>query len=120
MKRYWIKFSINRLISNKPVERQTRHDRKFSNLIMKKCIQEGIHKNPSDLITNFTNVTLSNSKIKILKYGLKHGLEIRPKESVMIVIMEDIYEHIIRQNTIKDSYISQERFKTTLKAFTFN
>ena len=87
MKPSWIKFSINRLISNTPVERQTRHDRKFSNLIMEKCIQEGIHKNPNDLITNFTNVTLSNSKIEVLKYGLKHGLEIRLKKSEMIVKM---------------------------------
>ena len=38
----------------------------------------------------------------------------------MIVIMEDIYEQILRHNAIKDSYILQERLKTTLKAFTFN
>ena len=38
----------------------------------------------------------------------------------MIVIMEDIYEQILQHNSVKDSYISQERLKTTLKAFTFN
>ena len=62
---------------------------------MEKRIQEGIHNNPNDLITNLTNVTLSNNEIEILKYGLKHGLAIRPKESEMIVIMEDIYEQIL-------------------------
>ena len=87
---------------------------------MEKRIQEGIHNNPNDLITNLTNVTLSNNEIEILKYGLKHGLAIRPKESEMIVIMEDIYEQILWYNAIKDSYISQERLKTALKAFTFN
>ena len=38
----------------------------------------------------------------------------------MIVIMEDIYEQILRHNAIIDSYISQERFKTTVSAFTFD
>ena len=115
-----IKFSINRLISNKPVEIQIRHHRKFNNLIMEKRIQVGIHNNPRNIISNLTNVTLPNNKIEIFKYGLKHGLAIRQNESEMIVIMEDIYEQILQHNSIKDSYISQERLKTTLKAFTFN
>ena len=120
MKRSLIKISINHLISNKLVEIQIRHGRKLNNLIMEKRIQEGIHNNPNNLITNLTNVTLGNNKIELFKYGLKHGLAIRPKESEMIVIMEDIYEQILRHNAIKDSYISQERLKTALKAFTFN
>ena len=120
MKRFLIKFSINRLISNKLVEIQIRHKRKFNNLIMEKLIQEAIHNNPNDLITNLTNVTLLNNEIEILKHGLKHGLVIRPKELEMIVIMEDIYEQILRHNAIIDSYISQERFKTTVSAFTFD
>ena len=95
MKRSLIKFSINRLLSNKLVEIQIRHDRKFSNLIMEKRIQEGIHNNPNDLITNLTNVTLSNNEIEILKYRVKHGLAIRPTELEMIIIIEDIYEQIL-------------------------
>ena len=57
---------------------------------MEKRIQEGIHNNPNNLIANLTNITLSNNEIKILKYGLKHCLAIRPKESEVIVIMEDM------------------------------
>ena len=38
----------------------------------------------------------------------------------MIIIIEDIYEQILWHNAIKNSYISQERLQTTLKAFTFN
>ena len=115
-----IKFSINRLISNKPVEIQIRHHRKFNNLIMEKRIQVGIHNNPRNIISNLTNATLPNNKIEIFKYGLKHGLAIRQNESEMIVIMEDIYEQILQHNAIKNSYISNERLKTTMKAFTFN
>ena len=59
-------------------------------------------------------------RLKSFNYGLKHGVASRPKESEMIVIMEDICDHIIRYNVVKDSYISTEQLKTTLKAFTFN
>ena len=63
---------------------------------------------------------MSNNEIEILKYGLKHALSIRSTESEMIVVMEDIHEQILRHDVIKDSYISQERLKTTLKAFAFS
>ena len=46
-------------------------------------------------------------------------IAIRPKESKMIVIMEDIYDQIMRHNVVKELY-SIERLKTTLKTFTFN
>ena len=52
------------------------------------------------------------TKSKFSSMDSKHSLAIRPKESEMIVIMEDIYEQILRHNAIKDSYISQ--------VFTFN
>ena len=32
----------------------------------------------------------------ILKLGLKHGILIRPKESEIVVVMEDIYDQIVR------------------------
>ena len=35
-------------------------------------------------------------------------------------MIEDIYEQILQHNPIKNSYISQERLETNLKAFTFN
>ena len=38
----------------------------------------------------------------------------------MIVIMEDIYDQIMRHKVVKDSYVSTEWLKTTLKTFTFN
>ena len=34
--------------------------------------------------------------------------------------MEDINEKILRHNAIKDSCVSQEKLKSTLKAVTFN
>ena len=120
MKQSLIKYSINHLLSNKVKEIQLRHGRTFNNLIIEKIIQEGIHNNPNELITNLTNAILSNHEIEILKYGLKHGVAVLPKQSEMIVIMKDIYEQIIQHNAIKDGYISQGRLKTSLKAVTFN
>ena len=97
-----------------------RHDSKLANLINEKRIQDGIHNNPNEIIINLTDTTLSNYETEILKYGLTHGNAIRPKKSEMIMIMENIYDQIMRYNIVKDSYISTECLKTTLKVFTFN
>ena len=74
-----------------------RHQKKLDNLIINKRIRSGINKNPNKTITNLTYVDLTNEEISLLKLGLKHGLLIRPKESEMITIMEDIYDQIVRQ-----------------------
>ena len=120
MKRTLIKFSINPLISEKLSVVQLTHDKKLANLINEKRIYKGIHKNPIKVITNVTDTKLSNFEIEILKYGLKHAVAIRYKASEMIAIIGDIYDQIMRHNIVKDSYISTERLKITLKAFTFN
>ena len=52
--------------------------------------------------------------------GLKHGLLIRPRESEMIVIMEDVYDQILKQNILKDDHIYRHRAQTSLKALTYN
>ena len=52
------------------------------------------------------------------KVGLKHGLLIRPRESEMIVIMEDVYDQILKQNILKDDHIYRHRAQTSLKALT--
>ena len=120
MKRTLIKFSINPLISEKLSVAQLTHDKKLANLINEKRIYNGIHKNPKKVITNVTDTKLSDFEIEILKYRLKHAVAIRPKGSEMITIIGNIYDQIMRLNVVKDSYISTERLKITLKAFTFN
>ena len=45
---------------------------------------------------------------------------IRPRESEMIVIMEDIYDQILHHNILKDDHIFKHRAQTALKAFTYN
>ena len=69
MKRALIKFFINHLISNKLIVVQLRHHEKLENLIIEKRIQDGIHNNPNEVITNLTDTNLYNYEIEILNYG---------------------------------------------------
>ena len=92
MKGTLIKFSINHLISIILSEVELRHYKKLANLIIEKRIPNGIHINPNEVITSLIDTTLFDYETKILKYGLKHGVAIRPKESEMEVIMEDIHD----------------------------
>ena len=58
-------------------------------------IRNGIKKNPNSIITNLTDMELTENEVSALKFGLKHGLLTRrPKESKMIVIAEDIWDQI--------------------------
>ena len=91
IKRTLIKFSINRLKSIILNEVQLRHHKKLANLIIENTIPDGIHINPNEVITSLTDTTISDYESKIFKYDLKHDVLIRPKESEMKVIMEDIY-----------------------------
>ena len=60
MKRTLIKFSINQLISNKLRLFQLRYDKKLAILIIEKRIQDDIHNNLNEVITNLTAANLSN------------------------------------------------------------
>ena len=66
-----------------------------------------------------------NRKVQLVLngYGLllrKNPLLNRPRESEMIVIMEDVYDQILKQNILKDDHIYRHRAQTALKAFTYN
>ena len=52
---------------------------------------------------------LTESEVSILKYGLKHELLTQPKESEMVVIVEDIWDQILRNNVLKEDHISKLR-----------
>ena len=51
---------------------------------------------------------------------MKHGLLIRLKESEMVVIVEDIWDQILRNDVLKEDHILKHRLQTALKAFTYN
>ena len=51
---------------------------------------------------------------------MKHGLLTQPKQSEMIVIAEDIWDQILRNDVLKQGHILKHRLQTALKAFTYN
>lgn len=69
-------------------------EKRYPTKLIEKRLQDGIHQNPSKIITNLTNIDLSNNEILVLELGLKHGVLIRPKEPEIIVIVENVSEQI--------------------------
>ena len=64
------------------------------------------------------NVDLNEDEIFVLKVRLKHGLLIRSREGEMIVIMEDVYDQILKQNVLKNDHIYRHGAQNALKNFT--
>ncbi|XP_066930298.1 uncharacterized protein [Clytia hemisphaerica] len=115
MKYKLILFSINRLQDNICKKTKSRHQKKLDALIINKRVLDGIAPNPNNIITNLTNFELTETEIEVLRLGLKHGVLLRPKESEMIVIAEDIWYQINRKNALQDKYFSKHRVQTALK-----
>ncbi|XP_066913068.1 uncharacterized protein [Clytia hemisphaerica] len=120
MKYKLILFSINRLQDNICKKTKSRHQKKLDALIINKRVLDGIAPNPNSIITNLTDFELTETEIEVLRLGLKHGVLLRPKESEMIVIAEDIWYQINRKNALQDKYFSKHRVQTALKSFTYN
>ena len=69
-------------------------EKRYPTKLIEKRLQDGIHQNPSKIITNLTNIDLSNEKITVLELGLKYGVLIQPKEPGMIAAVENVSEQI--------------------------
>ena len=87
-------FSVKRLQSNRCKTVLARHEKKLNALIINKPIHDAINNNSNSIIINLSNVKLNEDEICVLKVGLKHGLLIKPRESEMIVVMENAYDQI--------------------------
>ena len=120
MKYHLINYSVNKLQEKQPKVIKDRHLKKIDALLVNKCIQDGIHNNQNKLITNVTNIDLTDEEVSILNLGLKHGLLLHPKEPEMVAVMEDAWNQISRQDILKDNHISKRRVQTTLRAFIYN
>ena len=133
LKYHSILFSINPLQSKKTHLIELRHQEKHSNLIIEKVLWNRSQRNPNKIITYLANITLTQDEIitvaqdKIsvleldLKHGdLKHGVLLRPRESEMIAIAENVREQIEKHSILKNNPISKVRAQTILKSFTYN
>ena len=104
LKYYSILFSINRLQSKKTHLIELRHQKKHDNLIIEKRLCDCTQRNPNKIITNLTNITLTQDEISVLELGLKHGVLLRPKEPEMVAIVENIWEQIEKQYIKRQSH----------------
>ena len=62
----------------------------------------------------------ANEQYSALQFGLKHGIAIRPRESDLIASAESVWEQLTRNNLLKNNFLSIERARNALRAFTFN
>ena len=76
--------------------------------------------NQNKIITNLTNIDLSNDEISVLERGLKYGLLTRPKELKMIAIVQNVWVQIQNQGVLKNDHVSKVRAIAALKSFTYN
>ena len=86
-------------------KRKSRHKKKLDSLKIIKCINEEIHKSPNTFVQNLSDIGLSDNEITTLKFGLKHGILTRLKETKKAAVMEDIYGQIVWLDLLKKDNI---------------
>ena len=96
-----------------------RHERKFKSLLHEHN-STGIANNPNEIINNLTGETITNEEESILRFGLKHGLATRPKETDVIATAESIWHQLKKENLLPDSYTKQQKVKHSIKALACN
>ena len=77
-------------------------------------------KNPHRLITNLTDITLTNEEVEVLTLGLNHGVALRPKQEDILPAIEGLFSRIKESQLIKDNYMAPERIKNALRSFAWN
>ena len=94
-------YPVNYYINKQMTKLKERQNKKLDSLItMEKNIQGVLENNPNNLISNLTGKTSSDTEIEILIYGLKHGIATRTFEAKMIVIAENIWNHIEKKDYV--------------------
>ena len=120
MKAQIIKSSVNCYINKQMKRVKERQNKKLDGLIVEKNIQDSPQNNLNSLISNLTSKALSDTEIKIPKYGLKHRIATGPSEvEIMIVIAENIWDQI-EQKGLCNHFMKRERVKTVLRSFTYS
>ena len=94
------------------------HNRKFVSLLREHNISTGITK--KEIITNLTGDKITSEQESILRFGLKHGLATRPKESDIMVTAESIWDQLKQENLLPDGYIKQQKVKNSIKTLACN
>ena len=121
----WMKFTIFKISIRNNTNRMKEkiaetHRKKLDKLLVDKAVREGTTKNPHKLITNLTDITLTNEEVEVLTLGLNHGLALRPREEDILPAIEGLFSRIKESNLIKENYMASERIKNALRSFAWN
>ena len=108
-------YSIDNAQSKINTVTSARHQKKHDALVVNRRITDGMKKN---LITKLTRFELTDDEVKVLNFGLKHGVLSRPKESEMVATMEYVWEQIDNKNILKQNHMSKQRVQTALRPST--
>ena len=65
---YYLLFESFTKLQNIYIEKL--HQKKYDNLFIEKHLQDSIQQNPSKIMTNLTNINLSNEEISVSELGL--------------------------------------------------
>ena len=112
----FIKYNATRPMDKKLRTVLQRHEGKFLAFLKEHCLLTGIKDSPN----NITGDHLTPEEEHVLRFGLKHGLATRLKESDVIVSAESVWDQLKQQNLIPDSYIKQQKIKNSIKALACN
>ena len=92
----------------------------FKSLLREHSILSGIIDNPKYIITNLTGETLTKEQESILRFGRKHNIATRPKETEIIATAESIWEQLNQHNLLPSHFIKQQKIKNSIRAFASN
>ena len=72
------------------------------------------------LIVFLKGETLTKEQESILRFGLKHNLATRPKETEIIATAESIWEQLNQHNLLPNHFIKQQKIKNSIRALASN
>ena len=116
----YIYYSINNIANREGKRFMSSSNNKFNKIVEVHGIAKGIHPNPNITIANLPNRVLRNGIYKVVRYGLKHDIATKPKESDVFAFAEDIFDQINRKGLWKENLNSVQRIKNALIGFSFN
>ena len=94
-------------VGNKQARKlKTSLEKTFSKILKDAKVFDGTYPNPNVTITNLSSRILTNDEYEILQYSLKHVIAIKPRDSEIFAIAEDIYDRIDRKGLCKENQIS--------------
>ena len=120
LRRTILKWSIQRILEAEKKLVEKRHEKKLRNLLDEKARVEGTETNPNKLIWNLSSHTLSKEEEETLKFGLRHGIAVRPDDNEILASAEALWHQIENKGLCRDNASHARLAKNQIRAMAFN